>query len=391
MFGGPVVVEDRDFQVIAYSRRGGPGDKYRRQTILDRQTPHEWIEGLVRNGLLKHLRTTRSPIRLEADALVPGAVRRLVSGVVHDSESLGVVVACEGDTPLSSNLETLVVELSELAAPSLLERRAHQANLRDPVGMIVADLLREPGDPTPLLAAWGLSGDVRFVVAALEPTSSAGGKQHELGQVVAMLAGSLGDPAVSIILGRATFVIVALPGAEDVDSQRTRERLQVLCDRVELRLDTPVIAAISTPRHGHELCEGRSEVERVLEALRHPGSSQRIASLSEVSTLVTLNAVSEFFARRPDLAQGGVAEIRDYDLLNGTAYAETLASFLNHFGNIRTAAQALSLHPNSFRYRLRRITDLFNLQLDDPNERLVLALQLHCLDHFPESVMPSGR
>src|SRR5215213_4096263 len=84
MFGGPVVVEDRDFQVIAYSRRGGPGDKYRRQTILDRQTPHEWIEGLVRNGLLKHLRTTSSPIRLEADALVPGAVPRLVSGVVHD-------------------------------------------------------------------------------------------------------------------------------------------------------------------------------------------------------------------------------------------------------------------------------------------------------------------
>jgi DNA-binding PucR family transcriptional regulator len=44
------------------------------------------------------------------------------------------------------------------------------------------------------------------------------------------------------------------------------------------------------------------------------------------------------------------------------------------------AAALVSVHPNPFRYRLRRITEIFGLDLADPDERLVAELQLRFLD-----------
>jgi DNA-binding PucR family transcriptional regulator len=40
----------------------------------------------------------------------------------------------------------------------------------------------------------------------------------------------------------------------------------------------------------------------------------------------------------------------------------------------------VNVHPNTFRYRLRRITEVFGLDLGEPDERLVAELQLRFLD-----------
>ncbi|MSY27857.1 MAG: hypothetical protein F2671_07305, partial [Actinobacteria bacterium] len=47
------------------------------------------------------------------------------------------------------------------------------------------------------------------------------------------------------------------------------------------------------------------------------------------------------------------------------------------FGNSSEAARVLGIHPNTFRYRLKRTIDLLGLNLSDPESRLMLELQLH--------------
>ncbi|MET9462969.1 helix-turn-helix domain-containing protein [Streptomyces canus] len=49
---------------------------------------------------------------------------------------------------------------------------------------------------------------------------------------------------------------------------------------------------------------------------------------------------------------------------------------LSGFGNVAEAATRLGVHPNTLRYRLRRTADLFDISLDDPDDRLSLWLQL---------------
>ena len=74
-----------------------------------------------------------------------------------------------------------------------------------------------------------------------------------------------------------------------------------------------------------------------------------------------------------------MAALVDHDREKGTEYVVTLRAYLDHFGDVPAAAASLHVHPNTFRYRLRRLVAVAGLDLDDPTERLVAHLQLTTL------------
>jgi len=55
---------------------------------------------------------------------------------------------------------------------------------------------------------------------------------------------------------------------------------------------------------------------------------------------------------------------------------ETALAFVQHGGNAAAMARALHLHPQTIRYRLTRVRELFADQLDDPDARFELELAL---------------
>ncbi|MDQ2755907.1 MAG: helix-turn-helix domain-containing protein, partial [Actinomycetota bacterium] len=73
---------------------------------------------------------------------------------------------------------------------------------------------------------------------------------------------------------------------------------------------------------------------------------------------------------------GGLEELRRHDEAHGTAYLLTLGAHLDHHSDPARAAAALHVHPNTLRYRLARIAEVVDLQLDDPTTRLALRLHL---------------
>jgi len=86
-------------------------------------------------------------------------------------------------------------------------------------------------------------------------------------------------------------------------------------------------------------------------------------------------------AERPELLAGPVASLHALDAGGRTDYVRSLRAWFDHAGDVPRAAHALSLHPNTLRYRLRRMRELTGLNLTDPIERLVAELQLRIL--FP--------
>lgn len=60
----------------------------------------------------------------------------------------------------------------------------------------------------------------------------------------------------------------------------------------------------------------------------------------------------------------------------GPVLVETLAAYLESGGSVEAAARLLFVHPNTVRYRLRRITDLTGLNPTDPRDGYTLRLAL---------------
>lgn len=98
--------------------------------------------------------------------------------------------------------------------------------------------------------------------------------------------------------------------------------------------------------------------------------------VDDVRAAAVLIQLRDLAVQRPGLLAGKVRLLEVNDRDRSTTYVATLRAFLDAFGDVRLAADAVGVHPNTFRYRLRRLSELAGLDLDDPEQRLVAQLQL---------------
>ena len=83
----------------------------------------------------------------------------------------------------------------------------------------------------------------------------------------------------------------------------------------------------------------------------------------------------------PDaLCPEGLRLLRIYDAREGTDYMESLRTYLELGMNIAECSRKLFVHRNTFLYRLQRIREIMDLDLDDPNIRLMLSNVLRIIE-----------
>lgn len=67
----------------------------------------------------------------------------------------------------------------------------------------------------------------------------------------------------------------------------------------------------------------------------------------------------------------------------GPVVIETLAAYLENGSSVEAAARVLYVHPNTVRYRLRRVVDLAGLTPTNPRDAYTLRLALSLGRLFP--------
>jgi len=87
---------------------------------------------------------------------------------------------------------------------------------------------------------------------------------------------------------------------------------------------------------------------------------------------VLLDEIVTLMGADDRLVDPRVRELREQDPM----LAGTLRAYLDSFGDVAAAAQWLHVHPNTVRYRVRRIEKLLATSLADPDVRLLLSLSL---------------
>ncbi len=78
-----------------------------------------------------------------------------------------------------------------------------------------------------------------------------------------------------------------------------------------------------------------------------------------------------------------VGEIYEPIAETGPVLIETLAAYLEGGGSVEAAARILFVHPNTVRYRLRRVVDVAGLTPADPRDAYTLRLALTLGRLFP--------
>ena len=104
-----------------------------------------------------------------------------------------------------------------------------------------------------------------------------------------------------------------------------------------------------------------------------------VLGMEDVHAEALLMELRDLAAAHGDRPTGPVARLSAYDLEHGTNLVETLRAWLDAFGDVAAAAAAMFVHPNTFRYRLRRLTEVSGIDLGDPEQRFAAMLQLRAV------------
>jgi DNA-binding PucR family transcriptional regulator len=115
----------------------------------------------------------------------------------------------------------------------------------------------------------------------------------------------------------------------------------------------------------------------VLRFLNRSASSSRVVALDDLGITRLLFQVEDK-EELLEFANRELGPVLDYDVKHQSDLTGTLQCYLDNKCKIEAAAQHLSVHMNTLRYRLQRIQEIAGVDLNDVADllRLELALQV---------------
>ena len=79
-----------------------------------------------------------------------------------------------------------------------------------------------------------------------------------------------------------------------------------------------------------------------------------------------LGEIADLVAAREQLRDPRLQTLIDDDLARDGSLLPSVEEYLDRFGDVRAAAAALHIHPNTLRYRIRRAEQVLDMRLSDP-------------------------
>jgi DNA-binding PucR family transcriptional regulator len=371
---GMISIEDDQSHVLAYSASSDEADELRRLTILGRAGPPEHLEWIGQWGIFDALRAGGDVVRV-AERPELGLRPRLAVAIHLPSTDArrapvfaGTIWLQQGFAPLADDAEDILRGGAVLAA-RIMARLAstpstHAVQMTELLGLAGGDV-----EIAAIARELGITVDGRAALVGFQgaTTSLPAG-------VIALSASAFRADAQAVSIGDRVYVLLPKIGAPSTVMSWARGAVAAMHRELGLTLRAVVAAPLAGLAGA---AAARAEVDRVFDSAdRHPGAIGQITSLDEAHTTVVLDEIVSQVAQRPRLVDPRVRLLREDDPI----LAETLRAYLDGFGDVSAVAKHLHVHPNTVRYRVRRIEKLVSTSLDDPDVRLVLALGLRATE-----------
>ncbi|GAA2671317.1 MULTISPECIES: CdaR family transcriptional regulator [Actinosynnema] len=365
--GGVVSIEDTASRVLAYSRSTDDVDELRRLSILGRQGPEPYLAMLRDWGVYQRLRAGEEVVRVDERPDL-GIRRRLAVGVLAGDQPLGSIWVQEGATPLTEQAERALVGAARVTALHLVRQREPRSAFRE---NLLTSLLDGRTDAASVAGQIGADPARPAAVVVFALRGDAGDRTEgelrraEVTGLISVHAAAYRRSALVSRSGGRTYALLPdlQPGAALLPL--TREIVAAARKHTGLVVQAAIGAEVPTL---DEVAVSRVEADRVLDAMARDLDAQ-VATLADVRSRVLVSEVLALLAEHPRVRDPRL-EALDPEL------GRSLLVYLDAFGDVRSAAAELHVHPNTLRYRVRRAGELTGVDLTDPLVRLFAQLQL---------------
>ncbi len=360
-----------------------------RSALPDRFDDEGWRSALVGSIGAEVMRTARAAIDahhsaecaigLDKGARVCTSVR--IEPLCVDGRAVGALLVFP-TTSSGGELDQLLLEGAKFALSvqmmrSLIRFENESRTLADLFAELLERRWPAPEDLVARACRLGvtLSRPARLItVSAPTGSSSPRGLAVEMQRAVARCVQRL-RPDGSVVLLDDT-VVCHVPNHQTANRERTDQLIRSLVAETTPILNGQAIVVES------EICQTLEDYATAWEQCR------RITAVARRFERRGLLTAREFGPYPLLLGAAEATEVRlfvkhtigmvvRHDTEHGTPYLQTLASYLQSGCRHQVCADAIGLHVTTLRYRLARIQQLFDIQLDTAEQRFALQLALH--------------
>jgi hypothetical protein len=371
LLGGSVIVKDVDFRVLAYSAvPGQPNDESRRSAILNRRSADHWLQWMEESGIRGRLINSDELIRLDnpwATSLI-----RYIQPIRAVDQLVGYLWLYFETEPDAEAPRT-IFEFAQLLAPEVARRG--RALTENPGGRVLWQFLAGGLSANRVASILGVDEQSNIVVIAVDVEATQSDAVIIRNRAVRALALYTQMHLASSLVGtvdQQIYLLYASPTRLEPDVEAI---VRAISKHLTRAVQTNVRAAAGGVHRGLAAAGiSRNEADLTLRVLRTKNDWEHDGLFASMRHDIVLNEIVEVLRARPILVRGLLDRLITHDRQRNTDYVTTLRIYLDSFGDMRSAAELLHLHPNSLRYRIQRLTEIGGLDLGDPKLRLVLQL-----------------
>ncbi|MEU5794760.1 helix-turn-helix domain-containing protein [Streptomyces sp. NPDC047813] len=377
--GAPVTIEDRSSALVAWSQGQDRTDSERIETILGRAVHRRTLAEQRERQEFERLHASTEPVYMEATGA--DQLARVAIAVRAGSDVLGYIWAAVTG-PLDEAATSRLREFAPVVALQLVGLRTETSYARRQRGELAAAVLGGSVDPVEASRLQLGSGPVCVLAAAPRLAGSTGPDAPDaaglrrFADTLEYFLAAVHPRSVLVTGTGGVYVLAAWPAEHATPLESAVALARDFLTRTPLAGE--YVVAVGGPAESmRRIADVRAQADAALRALRHPavrGPAVRTVQDMALAVLLLHLADATEALGLPD-AGGALHRLRQEEGQDGPL-AATLAAYLAAAGATDTAAKVLHIHPNTMRYRLRRIREISGLDFADADAMLLAHLQL---------------
>jgi sugar diacid utilization regulator len=379
--GGAVAIADPEQTILAYSTlHDQPIDETRRSSILRLHVPHS----VQTDRDYRRVHAAAEPLDVTTEDPL---LRRTAVAIRAGKSILGSLWLQEIADHHNPDANRILQEAANVAALHILHKRTtYVSNLTRQIDL-VQPLLFDPKRAELAGIQLGISAaSIRVAAIGVWPSDAIAAEtlQSRL-RLFDTIRTACAIRMPTAVCGLSdSIVYIVLPQTTASSRHFQRGEILKIVQNARRLFSRPVLAALGTAATIGQLETSRINAESVLSELVRSVAEGRIDADSDdvvaddesLGSRLQLRQIVSALRTSGLLPGSHAVRIAEYDEQHKKSFEETIHAYLSCGGNAIEAAKSLDVHVNTVRYRLSRVVALFDIDLDDPETRLLVWLQL---------------
>ncbi|WP_035186417.1 PucR family transcriptional regulator [Alteribacter aurantiacus] len=375
----PVTIEDATHRLLAYSSHDEGTDAARIATIMRRRVPERVVSSLWKDGTMQRLQQSEAPIRI-AQIQEVGLGDRIAMTIRSKTDILGYIWVLEVENSLNDEHMELLSHAAQAAKNQLVQlhgrKKKREKGHQEFFWQLLTGHIKEHREIAESLDEFNIKATLPITVFVFQFPNEINQKTERNISYLITTTQKINVPLYAIdgneliLLGSPSLLTKRALEPESI----IEEFITQMAQRFKIegligasgnvyddftQIETSYQEALTVLKLKHQFSD----------ELGHTNTYNHLGIYRYIDVLAEKNSKDRY-------ENTSLNKLKEYDRMHNTQLKETLNVFLVKDSHVNEAAKALNVHSNTLNYRLKRIAEVGDINLRDPNEKMTLYLDL---------------